>query len=113
MRSEAVTVSGLTTLTCGNVLSQRLCWVVRSVRIEGSGLQIPSALPGLSQLRGSKPDNQVAADHSPDLRQLHMSVVGVVSVSLGANCFIYYGPLAMAPAAPTPAMRPNTSRRSD
>jgi hypothetical protein len=35
VRSEAVTVPGLESLTCRNVLQQRLCRVARSVRIEG------------------------------------------------------------------------------
>jgi len=44
-RPEAVTVPSSTSLTCGNVVQQRLCWVAFSVRIEGARVQIPSAPP--------------------------------------------------------------------
>jgi len=45
VRSEAVTVPGSTSLTCRNVVQQRLCRCARWVRIEGVRVQIPSAPP--------------------------------------------------------------------
>jgi hypothetical protein len=45
VRSEAVTVPSWKSLTCRNVPQQQLCETMRSVRIEGSGVQIPSAPP--------------------------------------------------------------------